>query len=530
MKNEETLYILEHIDADLIVQADEVPRKKSLRPYWFAAIAALLVLAIGLPILLGAIGNLSDPTGCGQMGNNPATDPVPSGSTAPTQPESIPATDPSAPTLPATTPTVEQTQPTVVVPLSILLSKPSYPQMVTYPNYDDYSSYKEYDRDYSVWWDDQKQQYDQPYGYANSLTGFFRTSIAQFLQGEGNPTYSPVNVYMAMAMLAETAEGNSRRQILDLFGLDTIEQLRQQASYVWNAHYSNDGQTSLLLANSLWLDNAFSFKQTTADLLAEQYYASSYSGAMGSEEMNQLLQDWLNDNTRGLLQEQVKNERFDANTVFALASTVYFAASWEREFQEQVTKEAIFHSPEGDLTVPIMNDTFWDYYYWGENYTAVALSLSGRNSMWLILPDEGHTVSEILESDEYLQMIQHPSDWEKQEYYDINLSLPKFDVASQQDLTEGIKAMGVTDIFDRTVSDFSSITNTPQLYIGKASHAARVTIDEIGCFGAAYTVLPGLGGAPGQPDKIDFVLDRPFLFVVGSRDCLPLFAGIVNEP
>jgi hypothetical protein len=29
---------------------------------------------------------------------------------------------------------------------------------------------------------------------------------------------------------------------------------------------------------------------------------------------------------------------------------------------------------------------------------------------------------------------------------------------------------------------------------------------------------------------MDFTLDRPFLFCVESRDGLPLFAGIVNEP
>ena len=85
--------------------------------------------------------------------------------------------------------------------------------------------------------------------------------MAQFLQGEDNAAYSPVNVYMAMAMLAETTGGNSRQQILDLFGLNTIAELRKQAKHMWNAHYCADGQTNLLLGNSLWLDDAYSFKK-----------------------------------------------------------------------------------------------------------------------------------------------------------------------------------------------------------------------------------------------------------------------------
>ena len=66
--------------------------------------------------------------------------------------------------------------------------------------------------------------------------------------------------------------------------------------------------------------------------------------------------------------------------------------------------------------------------------------------MWFILPDEGHTVAEILKSDEYLQMTLNPADWENKDNYKIYLSLPKFDVADQKDLIAGMKAMGVTDV------------------------------------------------------------------------------------
>ena len=38
------------------------------------------------------------------------------------------------------------------------------------------------------------------------------------------------------------------------------------------------------------------------------------------------------------------------------------------------------------------------------------------------------------------------------------------------------------------------------------------------------------GAPPPAEDEIDFVLDRPFIFVLRSRDGLPLLAGVVNEP
>ena len=483
MTGDKILDAMEYIDADLIEKADEPPKKKRSKPYWFAAVAAVLILAIGIGMLAGGMGAFSEP------GNS--SDPL-----------------------------IQQ------------LAAPTYPQMAAYPNYNEYENWKEYDLAYNAWQESQRQQYNQPKGYADSLTDFFHESIAQFLQGEGNPTYSPVNVYLAMAMLEETTDGNSRQQILDLFGLDTIEQLREQASNLWNAHYCEDGQTSLLLANSLWLDDAYVFKTPTADLLANHYYASSFSGDLGTEEMNEQLRAWLNQNTGGLLKEQAENVKLEPATVFALASTVYFTASWEEDFSEGKTKDAIFHSTEADITVPFMNQTLSTHMcYWADNFTAIYLNLTGNNRMWLILPDEGYTVADILEGEDYLQMTMDPGAWENKRAYEINLSLPKFDVADQKDLIEGMKAMGVTDVFDYTVSNFTPITDTPDLFVSQINHAARVAIDEKGCVGAAFTVIMvENGGMPSAPDKIDFVLDRPFLFIVSSRDNLPLFAGVVNEP
>ena len=474
MKDNEILHTLEYIDADLIEAAEAVPKKRSARPYWFTVIAAILILTIGIGSIFGGDSAL----------------------------------------------------------LANQVAAAEYPQMVKKPNYNDYRSDDSYYTAYNAWRESQNRQYDQPEGYADSLTDFFYHSMAQFLQGEGNPTCSPVNVYLAMAMLAETTGGNSRQQILDLFGVDNIEQLRQQASHVWNAHYSDDGETTLLLANSLWLDEAYTFHQQTANLLAESYYASSFRGDLGTEALNKALQAWLNDNTGGLLKDQAENVELDPQTVFALASTVYFTTGWESKFSKSNTKDAVFHLSNTDKTVPFMHKTMigWSY-YWSENFTAIYLELTGNNRMWLILPDEGYTTADILSSDDYLRMTLDPGSWENKGSYQINLSLPKFDVVNQMDLIEGMKAMGVTDIFDHTVSDFTPMTDTPMLYVNQINHAARVSIDEEGCRAAAFTVIsvPG-AGPPPELNEIDFVLDRPFLFVVSSRDHLPLFAGVVNHP
>lgn len=54
--------------------------------------------------------------------------------------------------------------------------------------------------------------------------GCFEALTAQFLSGAGeeNAVLSPVNIYMALAMLAELTDGESRAQLLDLIGAQNI--------------------------------------------------------------------------------------------------------------------------------------------------------------------------------------------------------------------------------------------------------------------------------------------------------------------
>ena len=114
----------------------------------------------------------------------------------------------------------------------------------------------------------------------------------------------------------------------------------------------------------------------------------------------------------------------------------------------------------------------------------------------------------------------------------VHLRLPKFDAASQLSLIDGLKALGVTDVFDETRADFSPLTDALQeLFVSQADHGARVMVDEQGCEAAAYTMI-SIETKSARPvrNEVEFTLDRPFLFGVVTDDGLPLFTGVVNRP
>lgn len=409
-----------------------------------------------------------------------------------------------------------------------------YPTMNKMPYEDDYMEDDNWDAFYvadDIWQADKEKQRAY-YDKTIDLTSFFETSMAEFLSGrEGeNTVYSPLNLYMALAMLAETTNGESREQILSLLDVPSIEQLRKDVVSVWNSNYSDDGQVTSILANSLWLNENLKYKKEALTELAKTYYASSFCGNPEEEAYSQALRDWLNEQTGGLLEDAVKGVALDPSTIIALASTIYFKARWTDEFSTARTEPDIFYG-ETELTCDFMNRSDSGTYYWGEQFSAVNKGFHayrGNCKMTFVLPDEGVTPENLLSDPEVMDFLFGTNTWEKCKHLTINLSVPKFDVNSSMDLAGGLQNLGVTDVFSPAEADFSAITDAPA-YVTGATHSARVMIDEEGCTAAAFTLMLCGSGMPPE-DEVDFVLNRPFLFMITSETGLPLFIGIVNSP
>ena len=420
-----------------------------------------------------------------------------------------------------------------------VIATPNYPEMAPYPQDADYiNEAGEFDSDgymaaYDLWWASQELQQNQPAGYTEGLDGYFRTTMRQFLAGAGekNVVYSPLNVYLALAMLAETTDGDSRQQILDLLGAADMETLRTQASALWNANYSDDGVTTSHLASSLWLNEEIAYHQDTLDQLAQTYYASSYQGQMGSSAMDQALQSWLNEQTGGLLEDAVEGVQLDAKTVLALATTIYYRAAWADTFLPENTASGTFNGAAGEQNCDFMHQSDSQDYYWGEKFSAVGKPLRESGNMWFVLPDEGVSPEDLLQDEETMKfMLSGGADWSNSTYVTVNLSVPKFDVSSDIQLQDGLKALGITDVFDGAVSDFSPLCQDPAgIYLSTAQHAARVSIDEEGCTATAFTLMAADRMSMPPEEEVDFTLDRPFLFLITGQDGTILFAGVVNQ-
>ena len=335
---------------------------------------------------------------------------------------------------------------------------------------------------------------------------WFTSSIPVLLQGAGdeNRVCSPLNVYMALAMLAAVTDGQTQGQILDALGADSLDELQTRAALLWQENSWNDGLVTSLLANSIWLQDGYEYNEDTLKKLGEEFFASAFSGEMGSEDYNKQLQSWLNDNTGGLLTEQAGGVQLRPETVLALVSTIYYSAQWSDQFYEGANTEETFHAPTGDETATFLHSSRSGTVYYGDGFMATELPLRSSGSMWLLKPDAGVTPEDLLQSEDAVGFLLANGSWSQTQQAEVDLSLPKFDVSSDLDLLDALAQLGMTDVQTPGAADFTPLTTANQLPLAltEAKHAARVKIDEDGCEAAAYTILSVCETAAMPPEEI----------------------------
>ncbi len=384
-----------------------------------------------------------------------------------------------------------------------------------------------FDEQYYSWQADYQEKASASSGLQEDMSGYYAAIMEKLLvSDEENTVCSPLNTYIAFAMLAEITGGNTRQQVLDMLGAPDMDTLRGNVTALWESNYADTPILTSLLASSVWMRNGMQYNEDTLNTLAEQYYASSFCGKPGSRAMDKALQTWTDENTGGLLSEYVKQLRLDPNTVLALVSTIYYKAAWENMFWG--VEKQTFHGLGGDTQVDMMEQTETMDYFSGDAFEAVGLPISDSGSMYFYLPN-GETDLNVLAADpDVLRALREADDWSRT---DVHLSAPKFRISAKTDLLETLRSLGVTDALDPSVSDFTPLTKEAnQICVSRAEHAAMVEIDQEGVTGAAYNAAMVEEAAEEEPEEpIEFVLDRPFLFIVTGADGSILFSGAVRN-
>ena len=360
---------------------------------------------------------------------------------------------------------------------------------------------------------------------------FMSVLAAAVIDGTENKNLSPVSVYIALAMAAEGAQGQTQRELLTLLGAEKAEDMRKTAEELLESLDIQGKTGEIALADSIWLgeqDDSVTFYEAYLAVLRDSYGAEARSVRFGDPATGKRIADWIQEKTREKVKVSEDAMQFDADTLAVLVNTIYLKDGWWEPFSEERTEQGIFHGLKGktmqadymrrlDRNVTIVR---------GEGFMRYALPLKEVGRMVFVLPDEGVSLESLLGSPEKVAALLQ--DGEKKNV-DVDLMVPKFSFQDRTDLEEVLQSLGVRTCFTN-MADFSGMTNTPA-HISRVLQESCIGVDENGVVAAAYTLVAMAKSAaiPVDRERVEFHLTRPFLYAIESRDGTVLFIGTVAE-
>lgn len=365
--------------------------------------------------------------------------------------------------------------------------------------------------------------------------------------GDENIFVSPYSVSIALAMTFAGARGETATELAEAlryelegdalhgaFGSLETEFERRNADGEDVAYATDDENDDdafgyqLSSANALWPDEGLALAPEFQAVLTDHYGAGEHAVdfAGDPEAARREINDWVDAETEGRIEDLLPEGSVTGATRLVLTNAVYFLAPWLHDFDPSRTEPGTFRSLDGTETaLEMMNQQLELSYAEVEGHKLLELPYANdATSMVVILPADGEfeAFEAAFSVDRLAIMLEET--FQPQ----VDVTLPRFDLESEFDLVSTLQELGVERAFG-SGADFSGMLEGENgLFVDQIRHKSFVSVDEEGTEAAAATAVGMPVSEP--PDRVEFTVDRPFLFYIRDRPTeSPLFVGRVVD-
>lgn len=339
----------------------------------------------------------------------------------------------------------------------------------------------------------------------------FIRSVASVVDPDENLVVSPYSAGVALSMLAEGAEGETKAEFSkalngcifkaeDLGGNDTV---------------------TVSSVNSLWIDDDFSVRNRYVDLMQKDFEALVTTLNFADPATVQAINNWCSEHTNGKITEII--DELDANIVMVLVNALYFNAPWLNPFDENLTADAPFYGSVKESEVRMMSrKAYMNYAEYQGCQLAELPYEGGRYSMYVLLPPKEIDMDEIIS---YLSEETYKMALASLQPTEVLFKMPKLKAETSLLLNDSLREMGIRTAFT-SAADFSGIAEMGPLSLDQVKQKCYVEISEKGTEAAAVTSAQ-IRMTSARPTPFErMTVDRPFLFFIAdTQEDNILFAG-----
>jgi serpin B len=190
-------------------------------------------------------------------------------------------------------------------------------------------------------------------------TAFALQLYGKLRSTEGNLALSPYSISSALAMTYAGARGDTARQMEQTLHFDPSKtSVHELFSRLDAALKAAQGSNELSIANSLWPQEKYPFREEFLNLLNRDYGATvtPLNYEREAELARVTINQWVDDKTRHKIAEIIGPGVLNALTRMVLVNAIYFKGTWATPFPEYATQPDKFYAqPDTAFTVPFMH-------------------------------------------------------------------------------------------------------------------------------------------------------------------------------
>lgn len=342
-----------------------------------------------------------------------------------------------------------------------------------------------------------------------------------------NEFISPYSVSAAMLLLTLGTSGTTKRQMISsTCGRNNIPKDMHRSYQSLDRKLSRRTNTgvTLSIANRLFINRKYTVLNAYTTN-AQTYYGSDterLNFASRPEQSRVRINNWIATNTNNKIRNMLPVGVLDANTIIVLANAIYFKGTWKTKFDRKITRKRNFFVGVNDQRqIDMMYGVFEATSGENTNLACKVLQLpySGDQlSMVLILPNNVKGLAQLEKKLTFDKLKNLLSGLRKQKTI---IRIPKFTIETEYDLQPILKRMGMTEIFDDRVADFSNMvtpkSNRQGVYVSDARHKAYIEVNEDGSLAAAATTV-AVSTRSFVRRPFEFVADHPFMFLIRDNE------------
>ncbi|XP_076318266.1 intracellular coagulation inhibitor 1-like [Tachypleus tridentatus] len=360
----------------------------------------------------------------------------------------------------------------------------------------------------------------------------FAMDLFKQLPKDENIFISPFSISTAMGMVYLGAREETARELEDTLGYKNEqlldEEVHQAFQNILNQIEGSPDQYKLIAANSMVNHIDFSILDSYKTQLQEKYKAEVREADFVNEreKATQEINEWVDKKTQHKI-AKLFEEPLSSDTVLVLLNAIYFKGTWLYKFNSSDTSSGTFYNKGKNG-----KDTLFMHLEHEFNFTEVEdlqakmieLPYKGKDiSMFVILPHQKDGLAKLesqLTSNKLTEIIG------KMRKTSVRVSLPKFKLEYEEELSPSLQALGLSKLFSPGQSDLSGISSKNNLPVSKVKHKAIIEVNEEGSEAVAVTAVVILGSSLSP----SFIADHPFFFIIrDNRSGMILFSGRVNE-